>query len=152
MSIGGRWRVVETPGYDMAVAGAYILFDEDGDKLRFVWPSLLIHAVVAEGESDSKPDGLGFVPWDHILRASLCVGVCDMSLRPRDLADRMAGRGQPDGFVRETFLLPREQVRAKAKAFLRSNPKAAYMSEVERCRELPDGAIEFIMRRLRTAD
>jgi hypothetical protein len=29
---------------------------------------------------------------------------------------------------------------------------AAYMSEVERWRELPDGAIEFTMRRLRTAD
>jgi hypothetical protein len=31
-------------------------------------------------------------------------------------------------------------------------PKAAYMSEVERWRELPDGAIEFTVRRLRTAD
>jgi hypothetical protein len=58
-----------------------------------------------------------------------------MSFRPRDLADRMAGRGQPDGYVRETFSLPREQARAKAKAFLRSYPKAAYMSEVERWRE-----------------
>jgi hypothetical protein len=73
-----------------------------------------------------------------------------MSFRPRDLVDRMAGRGQPDGYVRET--LPREQARAKAKAFLRSYPKAAYMSEVERWRELPDGDIEFTMRRLRTAD
>ena len=27
MSIRGRWRVVEIPGYDMAMAGAYILFD-----------------------------------------------------------------------------------------------------------------------------
>jgi hypothetical protein len=35
MSIRGRWRVVETPGYDMAVAGAYILFDEDGRELAF---------------------------------------------------------------------------------------------------------------------
>jgi hypothetical protein len=60
--------------------------------------------------------------------------------------------GQPDGYVRETFSLPREQGRAKAKAFLQSYPKAAYMSEVERWRELPDGAIEFTMRRLRTAD
>jgi hypothetical protein len=42
--------------------------------------------------------------------------------------------------------------RVKAKAFLRSYPQAAYMSEVERWRELPDGAIEFTMRRLRTAD
>jgi hypothetical protein len=56
----------------------------------------------------------------------------------------------PDGFVRETF--PRQEARAKAKAFLKSYPKAAYMSEVEWWRELPDGAIEFTMRRLRTAD
>lgn len=32
MSIRGRWRVVETPGYDMAVAGAYILLDENGGE------------------------------------------------------------------------------------------------------------------------
>jgi hypothetical protein len=30
--------------------------------------------------------------------------------------------------------------------------RAAYMSEVENWRELPDGVIEFTMRRLRTAD
>jgi len=35
MSIRGRWRVVETPGYDMAVAGAYILFDEVGGEFAF---------------------------------------------------------------------------------------------------------------------
>jgi hypothetical protein len=56
------------------------------------------------------------------------------------------------GYVRETFSMPREQARLKAKAFLRSYPKAAYMSEVERWRELTGGAIEFTMRRLRTAD
>jgi hypothetical protein len=75
-----------------------------------------------------------------------------MSFRPRDLADRVAGRGDADGFVRATFSLPREQAPAKAKAFLRSYPKAANMSEVERWRELPDGIIEFTMRRLRTAE
>jgi hypothetical protein len=75
-----------------------------------------------------------------------------MSFRPRDLADRTAGRAQPDGYIRETFSLPREQARAKAKVFLSSYPKAAYMSEVERWRELPDGAIEFTVRRLRAAD
>ena len=32
MSIRGRWHVVEMPGYDMAVAGAYILFDEVGGE------------------------------------------------------------------------------------------------------------------------
>lgn len=35
MSIRGRWRVVETPGYDMPAAGAYILFDEDGGEFAF---------------------------------------------------------------------------------------------------------------------
>jgi len=76
-----------------------------------------------------------------------------MSFRPRDLADRMARRRDaPDGFLRETFSLPREEARAKAKAFLKAYPKAAYMTEVERWRELPGGEIEFTMRRLRTAD
>jgi hypothetical protein len=32
MSVQGRWRVVETPGYDMAVLGAYILFDQEGGE------------------------------------------------------------------------------------------------------------------------
>ena len=35
MSVQGRWRVVETPGYDMAAAGAYILFDQDGGEFAF---------------------------------------------------------------------------------------------------------------------
>ena len=35
MSIRGRWRVVETPGYDMAVADAYSLFDEGGGEFAF---------------------------------------------------------------------------------------------------------------------
>jgi hypothetical protein len=77
-----------------------------------------------------------------------------MSLRPRDLADRLKHQKHnfSDGFVRETFSLPREEARARAKAFLTSYPKAAYMSEVEGWRELPGGWIEFTMRRLRTAD
>jgi hypothetical protein len=50
-----------------------------------------------------------------------------MSFRSGDLAGRMArgGRNARDGFVRETLSLPREQARAKAKAFLKSYPKAA---------------------------
>jgi hypothetical protein len=84
---------------------------------------------------------------------SSSMGVANMSFRPRDLADRMARRRYaPDGFLSETFSLPREEARAKAKAFLRAYPKAAYMTEVERWRELPGGEIEFTMRRLRTAD
>jgi hypothetical protein len=77
-----------------------------------------------------------------------------MASRPRDLADRMAGRRSqpPDGFVRETFSLPRAEARDKARAFLKKYPVVAYMSEVEHWRELPGGAIEFTMRRLPSAD
>jgi hypothetical protein len=76
-----------------------------------------------------------------------------MTSRPRDLADRMAGRRQlDDGFLRETFTLPRDKARKRARDFLTRYPKAAYMSGVESWRELPDGDIEFTMRRLRSAD
>ncbi len=72
---------------------------------------------------------------------------------PRDLADRMARRQKPaDGYLRETFTLPREKARAKARDFLNRYPKAGYMSAVESWRELEDGAIEFTMRRLPSAD
>mgnify|MGYP001193115613 FL=1 len=80
-----------------------------------------------------------------------------MAARPRDLASRMAGRRTraqrpDDGYLRETFTLPREAARSKARDFLNRYPKAAYMSSVESWRELPDGAIEFTMRRLPSAD
>jgi len=82
---------------------------------------------------------------------------------PRDLAGRMArvrlrrkaafgGQGPADGYLRETFTLPREKARAKARDFLDRYPKAGYMSAVDSWRELPDGAIEFTMRRLPSAD
>ena len=76
-----------------------------------------------------------------------------MASRPRDLADRMAGRRKlDDGFLRETFTLPRDQARARARDFLTRFPKEAYMSSVESWRELPGGDIEFTMRRLPSAD
>jgi hypothetical protein len=80
-----------------------------------------------------------------------------MAFRPRDLATRMSGRRKPhdgdgDGYLRETFTLPREKARVKARDFLTRYPKAGYMSAVESWRELPTGDIEFTMRRLRSAD
>jgi hypothetical protein len=84
-----------------------------------------------------------------------------MADRPRDLAERMARRRKPaagsagkagDGYLRESFTLPREAARARAQAFFARYPKAGYMSEVETWRELPGGDIEFTMRRLPTAD
>jgi hypothetical protein len=70
----------------------------------------------------------------------------------RDGRLRDSGRARDDGYVRETFTQSRENARKTARAFLDRFPKQAYMSEVERWRELPGGDIEFTMRRLRTAD
>jgi hypothetical protein len=84
-----------------------------------------------------------------------------MADSPRDLAERMARRRKPaagtgnkaaDGYLRESFTLPRVAARARAQAFFARYPKAGYMSEVETWRELPGGDIEFTMRRLPTAD
>ena len=81
-----------------------------------------------------------------------------MDRRPADLARRTAklianrkGR-RADSFRRETFALPREAARAKAKEFFLRFPKAAYQTEIESWRVLPDDCIEFTMRRLPTAD
>jgi hypothetical protein len=81
-----------------------------------------------------------------------------MSVRrtPREIAERSAQalrqRAVNDAFRRETFALPREQAREKAREVFRRYPKPAYMTEIESWRELPDGRIEFTMRRLPTAD
>jgi len=77
--------------------------------------------------------------------------------RPADVARQsaraLAGRTRPrDAFRRETFALPREAAREKAREMFRRFPKAAYMTAIESWRELPDGAIEFTMRRLPSAD
>jgi hypothetical protein len=74
----------------------------------------------------------------------------DLATRSRDLKDRR--RVDPDGFLRKTFTLPVDEARTKAREFLREFPSAGYMTIVERWRQLPDGQIEFTMRRLPTAD
>lgn len=66
------------------------------------------------------------------------------------LADRSVGRS--DAFRRETFALPREAAREKARELLRRFPKAAYQTEIESWRVLPGDRIEFTVRRLPSAD
>jgi hypothetical protein len=78
--------------------------------------------------------------------------------RPADIARRSATRlasrtgGRGDAFRRETFALPREAARAKARELLRRYPKAAYQTEIESWRVLADDRIEFTVRRLPSAD
>ncbi|MCV0397430.1 MAG: hypothetical protein K5872_16405 [Rhizobiaceae bacterium] len=57
-----------------------------------------------------------------------------------------------DGFLRETFALPRTDARAKAREWFDRWPKQAYWTEIESWSELPGDVIEFTMRRLPTAD
>ena len=76
-----------------------------------------------------------------------------MTSRPSDLAERMSNRGEPvDGIVRETFRLPVEAARTKAREIINQCPQGDYMTVVEQWRQLPNGQIEFTMRRLRAAD
>jgi hypothetical protein len=77
--------------------------------------------------------------------------------RPRDIADRSRSsrdlrRLKPDGFLRETFVLPLHAARLKARRILDAYPAAGYMTIVEKWQQLPDGQIEFTIRRLPTAD
>ncbi len=79
--------------------------------------------------------------------------------KPIDLAARVASRRSAraspatDGaWRRETFCLPRSEAREKAREWFDRYPKAAYMTEIESWRELSDDRIEFVMRRLSSAD
>ncbi len=80
--------------------------------------------------------------------------------KPSDLAERVANRrsrrstaaAAEDAWRRETFCLPRDQARAKAREWFERFPKAAYMTEIESWRELAGDRIEFVIRRLPSAD
>jgi hypothetical protein len=76
-----------------------------------------------------------------------------MANRPRDLADQMAGQHNlNDGSLHETFTLPVEAARVKAREILNQFPQGGYMTIVEHWRQLPDGQIKFTIRRLQAAD
>ena len=80
--------------------------------------------------------------------------------KPIDLAARVASRrsrrshtaSAEDTWRRETFCLPRDEARAKAREWFDRFPKAAYMTEIESWREVADDQIEFVIRRLPSAD
>ncbi len=83
--------------------------------------------------------------------------VTNTTRRPADGAHRsakaLAGNARArDAYRRETFALPREAAREKAREMFRRFPKAAYMTEIESWRVLPGDRIEFTMRRLPSAD
>jgi len=76
-----------------------------------------------------------------------------LAQKPSDLAERMSNRGEPvEGIMRETFRLPVEAARVKAREILNQAPQGGHMTIVEQWRQLPDGQIELTMRRLRAED
>ena len=96
-----------------------------------------------------------------IERPSGTASVSAREKKPSDIAQRLARRSRAqaeddprrkDAWRRETFTLPRAEARDKAREWFARFPKAAYMTEIESWRELPDDCIEFTMRRLPTAD
>ncbi len=74
------------------------------------------------------------------------------SLSQRSRATRFAREQTSSAWRRETFTMPRDAAREKAREWFNSFPKQAYMTEIESWRELADGQIEFTIRRLPTAD
>ena len=54
--------------------------------------------------------------------------------------------------VRAGYCIPRPETHAKARELFQRYPKAAYMTEIEFSQRRPDGQIEFVVRRLPTAD
>ncbi len=78
--------------------------------------------------------------------------------RPADIARStaklMANRksAHAEAFRRDRFVLPRAAAREKAREMFNRFPRAAYQTEIESWRVLPDDCIEFTMRRLPSAD
>lgn len=68
-----------------------------------------------------------------------------MLVRPRDLASRISEQ-------LETYTLPLEAARFKARQIIDQYPGDGYTPVIENWRQLPDGQIEFTMRRLPAPD
>ncbi|WOC16914.1 hypothetical protein [Pseudochrobactrum sp. MP213Fo] len=57
-----------------------------------------------------------------------------------------------DGYIRETFSLPRPVARLKAREWFEAYPKAAYWTEIESWYVRNNDVIEFTIRRLPSSD
>jgi hypothetical protein len=77
--------------------------------------------------------------------------------RPRRLSDRFRSRSElckivNDDVILETFTLPLEAARLKVRDIIHGISQRGYPKIVERWRQLPNGQIEFTVRRLPLAD
>lgn len=74
------------------------------------------------------------------------------NLRSQMRRARSQGHAATASFVRQTYRLPREAARLKAREWFSHYPKAAYWTAVESWRRMDGDEIEFTMRRLPSAD
>ena len=84
MSLRGRWHVVETPGYDMAGAGSYILFDQTGGEFALdcltgsIYGACNGNAVEFEWDGNDEMDEASGSGWaklrdDGTLQGEICL-------------------------------------------------------------------------------
>jgi hypothetical protein len=84
MSLLGKWLVVETPGYNMPVAGAYISFDNEGGEFTIDCLTGSIHgacegdAVAFDWEGNDEMERARGEGWaelqdDGTLQGELCL-------------------------------------------------------------------------------
>lgn len=71
--------------------------------------------------------------------------------QPQDLSDHLRNlrglrKSEGEYCVRETFMLPVNAARLKARQILDEHPCDGYTTIVENWRQLPDGQIEFTIR------
>ena len=164
LELGVVSRLPQQLGNFLQVPGRiiFVIGQQLGQPRRIVEREILVASNGLCGQSSAAPEPIDHgsmldsqspPPALHFLHRMWSIA---MPRTPRDLADRMAVRRRQanadDGYVRETFTLPRDQARQTARGFLDRWPAAAYMTAVESWRELPDGEIEFTMKRLRSAD
>jgi len=65
---------------------------------------------------------------------------------PGDLAGRIASRKKR--LVRERFRLAPAEARIRARREFLAYPSETYLTEIESWRDLPDGCVEFTVKRL----
>jgi hypothetical protein len=71
----------------------------------------------------------------------------NMAKIPRDLAGRLVHLDSE--FCRIRFKLPEGEARLRARREFRFFPAEMYLTEIDRWQEMPDGYIEFTVKRLR---
>ncbi len=70
---------------------------------------------------------------------------------PHQLAGSMKS-SRLGGVLRETFCLPRPEARRRIQRLFQDFPSGTYLTEIENCRELPGGFVEFTIKRRANVD